>query len=70
MKKLATMLLGLSLALGTVTAFAQDQNANSPAAATTKAKRAKPAKVSKAKPAKVKPAKTKKEKKPATTPQQ
>jgi hypothetical protein len=70
MKKMMTMLLGAALALGTVSAFAQEKSATtSPSAAAvkpTRVKAAKPAKVKPTKTAKVKPAKAKKQKKATT----
>lgn len=73
MKKLMTMLLGTALALGTVSAFAQERDATTPprtAAAkptTTKAaKRTKHAKVKPRKAAKVKPAQARKQNKVKT----
>jgi hypothetical protein len=77
MKKLMTMLLGTALALGTVSAFAQEKGATtSPSTAaakttTTKApKRAKHAKVKPTKVAKVKPAKARKQNKVKTAQKQ
>jgi len=67
MKKLMTMLLGLSLAVGAVSGFAQDQTTTAPPA-TAKSKKVKKVKPAKVKPAKVKPAKVKKDKKSDTTP--
>jgi hypothetical protein len=73
MKKLMTMLLGTALALGTVSAFAQEKSASTTpstaAARPTKAKAAKRAKHAKVKPskvAKVKPAKARKQNKVKT----
>jgi len=73
MKKLMTMLLGAALALGTVSAFAQEKGAGAtPATAAAKptatkaAKRAKHAKVKPTKVAKVKPAKARKQNKVKT----